>query len=30
MAMGLFQILKQAFTAVPTFDDLNDEFYDSL
>lgn len=28
--MGLFQILKQAFTAVPTFDDLNDEFYDSL
>ena len=30
MAMGLFQILKQAFTAVPTFDDLNDEFYDGL
>ena len=28
MAMGLFQILKEAFTAVPTFDDLNDEFYD--
>ncbi len=28
---GLFQISKkQAFTAVPTFDDLNDEFYDSL
>ncbi len=30
MAMGLFQILKEAFTAVPTFDDLNDEFYDGL
>ena len=30
MAMGLCQILKQAFTAVPTFDDRNDEFYDGL
>ena len=30
MAMGLYQILKEAFTAVPTFDDLNDEFYDGL
>ena len=30
MALGLFQILKEAFTAVPTFDDLNDEFYDGL
>ena len=29
MAMGLFQILKQAvYARVPTFDDLNDEFYD--
>ena len=28
--MGLFQILKEAFTSVPTFDDLNDEFYDGL